>query len=249
MARIKAEDKNSHQESLCNQLNRELTQLAQSQFETPEFEFFFSTPLSLERARFFSTQLVLYGTNRRDCWAFVQARAPWEVKRVIWEHEKDELYFDPRGGSDHRELMSKEAISLGATAQEVATTEPTPLLSAAHMAFIHLAENLPWLGALTASHFLERRNNSDLMVGGGFSQRWRTKVVDELGIDQKGLKSSNVHVEADVDHSVSIWGAIAANVTDEESYNTAMRGAEACAVIDRAHRAGEAHGMRSIPIK
>jgi hypothetical protein len=206
---------------LADRLDQELTRLAQSQFETPEFERFFSVPLTLERARFFSIQLVLYGVNRRDCWAFVQARAPWEVKRVIWEHEKDELYFDPRGGSDHRELMAKEAIALGATAEEVANARPTPLLQAAQMAFIHLAENLPWLG-------------------------WRNKVADELGIDPKGLISSNVHVEADVDHSDSIWGAISAHVTDEESYNTALRGGQACAVIDRAHRAAEAHGMESI---
>lgn len=231
---------------LAERLEQELTRLAQSQFETPEFERFFSVPLTMERARFFSLQLVLYGVNRRDCWAFVQARAPWEVKRVIWEHEKDELYFDPRGGADHRELMSKEAIALGATAEEVANTRPTPLLQAAQMAFVHLAENLPWLGALTASHFLERRNNSDLMVGGGFSKRWRNKVADELGIDPKGLISSNVHVEADVDHSDSVWSAISAYVTDEESYNTALRGGQACAVIDRAHRAAEAHGMESI---
>jgi hypothetical protein len=213
---------------LAEQLEQELTRLAQSQFETPEFERFFSVPLTVERARFFSLQLVLYGVNRRDCWAFVQARAPWEVK------------------ADHRELMSKEAIALGATAEEVANTRPTPLLQAAQMAFVHLAENLPWLGALTASHFLERRNNADLMVGGGFSKRWRNKVADELGIDPKGLISSNVHVEADVDHSDSIWGAISAYVTDEESYNTALRGGQACAVIDRAHRAAEAHGMESI---
>ena len=231
---------------LVDQLDQELTRLAQNQFETPEFELLFSIPLTLERARFIALQFVHYNVNRRDCWAFVQARAPWDVKRVIWEHEKDELYFDPRGGSDHRDLMAKEAIALGATAEEVADARPTPLLEAAQMAFVHLAENLPWLGGLTASHFLERRNNSDVIAGGGFSARWRKKLVDELGIDPKGLISSNVHVEADVDHSVSIWGAISANVVDEESYNTALRGGQACVVIDRAYRAALAHGMERI---
>ncbi|MGE0853881.1 MAG: iron-containing redox enzyme family protein [Hyphomicrobiaceae bacterium] len=231
---------------LAQKLDKELTRLAQAQFDTPEFRLVLETPLTAERARFVALQFVLYNVNRRDCWAFVQARAPWDVKRIIWEHEKDELHFDPRGGGDHRMLMSKEALALGATEEEVANVRPTPLLEAAQMAFVHVAMTHPWLGALTASHFLERRNNSDLMQGGGYSSRWREKMVKELGVQPKKLISSNVHVEADVDHSDSIWGAIAANVVDDESYNIALRGAEACAVVDRAYRAALAHGMRSI---
>lgn len=230
----------------ARRLNDELTRLAQAQFDSPEFKQVFGTPLTMERARFFAIQFVHYNVNRRDCWAFVQARAPWEVKRVIWEHEKDELHFDPRASADHRELMAREAIALGATAEEVADSRPTPLLEAVQMAFIHLAENLPWLGALTASHFLERRNNSDLMDGGGFSARWRRKLVDELGVDPKALISSNVHVEADIDHSDSIWEAIAAHVKDKESFNVALRGGRSCAIVDRAYRAALAHGMASL---
>jgi hypothetical protein len=233
-------------ESLSERLGRELTALAQAQFETPEFVRLFSLPLTIERARFLALQFVLYNVNRRDCWGYVQGRAPWEVKRTVWEHEKDELYYDELGGADHRELMAKEALALGATEQEVEQVEPTPLLAAAQLAFIHLAQNLPWLGALTASHFLERRNNSDLMEGGGASQRWRDKMIDELDIDTKVLISSNVHVIAEVAHSDSIWDAIAAIVVDEESYNAALRGGQACAVIDRAYRAALAHGMEQI---
>jgi hypothetical protein len=81
------------------------------------------------------------------------------------------------------------------------------------------------------------------MEGGGFSARWRAKVVAELEVEPERLISSNVHVEADVAHSDSIWDAIAANVVDEETYRIAWRGADACAVIDRAYRAGLAHGM------
>jgi pyrroloquinoline quinone (PQQ) biosynthesis protein C len=234
------------QSAFAAKLDRDLTLLAQAQFETPEFRRVFATPLTIERARFFAIQFVHYNVNRRDCWGYIQARAPWDVKRVIWEHEKDELHFDPRGDADHRELMAKEALALGASAAEVANTTPTPLLQAAQMAFVHLAQNLPWLGALTASHFLERRNNSDLMEGGGFSARWRKRLVEELGVDPDCLISSNVHVAADVDHSDSIWAAIGTHVIDEETYNTALRGGEACAVVDRAYRAALAHGMEGI---
>ncbi len=231
---------------LVEKLDAELTVLANAQFETPEFVHMFSVPLTMERARFLALQFVLYNVNRRDCWGYVQGRAPWDVKRAIWEHEKDELYHDPRGGSDHRVLMAKEALVLGATEEQVANVKPTPLLEAANTGFIYLAMTLPWLSALTASHFLERRNNSDLMKGGGLSSRWRDRLVKELSIDPKTLISSNVHVIAEIDHSNDIWDAIANHVVDEESYQDVIDGAEACCVLDRAYRGALAHGMEAV---
>ena len=97
---------------------------------------------------------------------------------------------------------------------------------------------------MTASHFLERRNNSRIIKGGGFSQRWREKVLRELNLDRALLISTNVHVDADMDHSDSIWDAIARYVDDDFSYRTALEGAQACAVADRAFRAAIAYEMR-----
>lgn len=231
---------------LIERLNAELTAMAIAQFETPEFKLLFETPLTIERARFVATHMVFYNNNRRECWAYVQAKAPWDVKRSIWEHEKDELYFDPRGGSDHRALMSKEALALGVTADELAQAKPSALVEATLAAFCHANATLPWLAALTASHFLERRNNGDLIPGGGLSKRWRDKLISELGIPQDRLISSNVHVEADVDHSDSIWEAIAASITDDYAYETALIGARTCATYDRAFRGALAHEIRLI---
>jgi hypothetical protein len=231
---------------LADRLDAELTALAQAQFTTPEFELILNTPLTVKRAQFVATQMVFYNVNRRDCWAYVQAKAPWDIKRVIWEHEKDELFHDPRGGSDHRALMSKEAIALGVKEADLAKAQPTPLIAATMMAFSHAASTLPWLGAMTASHFLERRNNGRLMRGGGFSARFREKMVRELKIDSSLLISSNVHVEADMDHSDSIWDAIAVNITDDFAYQTALQGAQMCAMLDRAFRAAVAHEIKQI---
>lgn len=210
---------------LVQELDTELTGIANAQFETPEFQLLFDLPLTMERVRFFATQMVLYNVNRRDCWAYVQARAPWDVKRVIWQHEQDELYYDPRGGSDLRELMSKEARALGMSEQDLAAAEPTPLIQAAFLGFVQINASEPWLAALTASHFLERRNNSNLIRGGGFSERWRDKIVRELEVVPTLLISSNVHVEADRDHSDMIWDMLAIHVVDRESYNCALSGA------------------------
>lgn len=230
----------------ANRLVKDLNELINEQIESPEFKLLWSTPLTLDRAKFYSLQLIFYGANRRDCWAHIQARAPYDVKQAIWQHEQDELILDPRGGADHVTLMSREALAIGVTEQDLAAAETTPLVRAALLAFTHLACNLPWMGGLTASHFLERRNNRKLVKGGGASYRWRDRLVNELGIDPEKLKSLNVHVVADEDHSDMIEDAIVRHVTDEDSYNAAMLGARECMHIDRAYRGAVAYGMRAI---
>lgn len=227
-------------------LDAELTELANAQFSTPEFELLFNTPLTMKRAQHVAIQMVFYNVNRREGWAFVQAKAPWDVKRLIWEHEKDELFHDPRGGADHRALMSKEAVALGVSEADLAKATPSPLIQATLMAFNNASNSLPWLGAMTFAHFLERRNNSRLVRGGGFSARFRDKMVKELKIESKLLISSNVHVEADMDHSDSIWDTIADNVKDEYSYQIALEGGQTCAVLDRAFRVALAYEMLQI---
>jgi hypothetical protein len=231
---------------LAARLDAELTTMAIAQFETPEFRLFFDTPLTLERARFVALQFLFYNDNRRECWAYVQARAPWDVKRAIWSHEEDELHFDPRAQSDHRVLLMKEARALGISEEEIRAVQPTPLVEATLRAFTHANATMPWLAGLVASHFLERRNNSELIPGGGYSKRFRDKLVRELGLPAETFVSNNVHVDADVDHSDAIWEAIAAAITDEYAYETARMGARTCATIDRAFRAALAHEMRAL---
>ena len=68
----------------------------------------------------------------------------------------------------------------------------------------------------------------------------------ELNIDRALLISTNVHVDADMDHSDSIWDAIARYVEDEFAYRTALEGAKACALADRAFRAAVAYEMRKL---
>lgn len=233
--------------SYADRLESELNRMVNEQFTSPEFRFLAETPLTIERAKFYTVQMVFYAANRRDCWAYAQARAPLDVKQAIWHHEQDELIVDPRGGTDHMTLMSREAVALGVTPQEMAAAQPTPLVKAALLAFCHNAATLPWLAGLVSSHFLERRNNNTLITGGGGSTlRWRDRLIKELKIDPKVLSSSNVHVVADQEHSDLIWEAIARHVTDEDSYKMALLGARESAQLDRAVRAALACGMRMI---
>src|SRR5580658_9763625 len=128
---------------LVEKLSSELTALAISQFSSPEFELYFSTPLTMDRAKFVAIQMVFYNNNRREGWAFVQARSPWAVKQAIWAHEQDELFHDPRAGSDHRALMSAQAVALGVAPADVARAEPTPLVEAVFNGFNFLNASEP----------------------------------------------------------------------------------------------------------
>lgn len=231
---------------LVDQLGQELDQFVNQQLETPEFRLLLSTPLTPARARLFAGQMVFYGLNRRDCWAHVAARAPLDVKQAIWHHEQDELIYDARGDADHTTLMTQEARLLGMSEDELARSEPLPMARAALYAWLHLASTLPWLGGLTASHFLERRNNGAIVRGGGLTERWRAKMLRELGLGQERIPSSNVHAVADEEHSDLIWEAIARHVTDERAYQDALAGARECAAIDRAYRGALAYALREI---
>lgn len=224
-----------------------LNGMVNEQFDSEEFRLLAETPLTLNRAKFYSVQLVFYGTNRRDCWAYVQARAPYDVKQAIWRHEQDELICDPRSGTDHMTLMSQEALALGVTDDEFSAAQPTPLIRASLLSFSYLAANLPWVGALAASHFLERRNNPKIIKGGRASTvRWRARLIKELNVDPELLASSNVHAVADEAHSDAIEEALFRHVFDEGTYNDALLGARECQQIDRAFRAALAYGMRAI---
>ena len=231
---------------LSNQLDRELTKMAIAQHESPEFQLLYSTPLTLERARIKAILTIYYGVNRRDCWGYVQARSPYEIKKTIWEHEKDELSFDPRGGSDHQTLQFKEAAAFGLTEEDVRRYALPPLIISAFYGWLHIAATFPWLGVLTAFHALERRNSNNIVPGGGISKRWRDKLINEAGVNRDHLASTNVHIEADVDHADSIWGAIVPHITDESAYRTALEGAAASYKIDRAYRAASAYVLREV---
>ena len=231
---------------LVRQLDQELTQMARAQYETPEFKLLFSTPLTIERARINAILTIYYGINRRDCWAYVQARSPYAVKKIIWEHEKDELCFDSRGGADHQTLQLKEANALGVTEDDVRSYELPPLIVSCFYGWLHIAATFPWLSVLTAFHALERRNSDKLIPGGGISYRWRDKLTNEAAVPRERLASTTVHVQADVDHADTVWEAIVPHITDEFAVRTAIEGAAASYKIDAAYRAASALTMRAI---
>jgi hypothetical protein len=231
---------------LIETLQSQFNQMVNDQHRSPEFELYYSTPLTAKRVQFREQMRLHYIRNRRTCWAYVQARSPLDVQKVIWQHEQDELIRDERAGCDHYTLAVEQSRRLGVRDEEVANGEPPPLVRAALYAHIYLVSTLPWLGALVACHILERRNSGKIVKGGGASERWRQKLINEMGIAEERLPDSNVHVVADVDHAELVWQAIVKHIIDQLSYNVALEGAKESLAIDRAINAAYAHCMRQL---
>src|SRR5437868_10268447 len=121
----------------------ELVRMVNDQFDTPQFRRLLSISFSRERAQQYSIQMAYYVNNRRDCWGYVQGAAPLDVKRMIWAHEQEELVHDPRAGTDHSTLATREGALLGLSAEDIETAELVPGAVAAFFAWVHLAKDRP----------------------------------------------------------------------------------------------------------
>jgi hypothetical protein len=227
-------------------LRKELDHMVNAQFETPEFVRFLSVKYTIKRARYLAMEMALYTSNRRDCWAYVQGASPLEVKQAIWRHEGEELVRDPRCDTDHYSLQLKECRLLGISPEEIAKAEPIPQARAAYYAWTYLAIKQNWLSGLASSSILERRNNNEIVKGGGLSlriaQRWR----EDLGLELKDMPSTAVHKEADKEHSDMIWGIFEKYGADEPGYKAIVEGARESLQVDRAFRLALAVAMEGM---
>jgi pyrroloquinoline quinone (PQQ) biosynthesis protein C len=231
---------------IVDDLLAKLDKMVNDQFESQEFKSFLSVPLTLERGRFYVVQNALYTSNRRDCWAYVQGSAPLEVKKVIWEHESDELIHDPRAGMDHYSLTVKQGEVIGLTREDFEQAEVPPMVRSCFYAWHHIALRSHWLAAYTSSHMLERRNNGKIVKGGGMSFRVGKKFENELGINLKKMISLDVHVVADTEHSENISEMFERYVKTEQDRDLVLQGARDSMAIDRAYRGALGYYMERI---
>ena len=79
-------------------LFRELSALGNDVFKTREYRNFLSVKLTRKRAAYYIFERSHFHLNRRQCWALVQARAPFDIKQLIWHHEMEELEGDKERG-------------------------------------------------------------------------------------------------------------------------------------------------------
>jgi pyrroloquinoline quinone (PQQ) biosynthesis protein C len=227
-------------------LTETLNRMVNEQFETPEFKRILELPLTESRGRFYMIQNALYTKNRRDCWGYVQGAAPLDVKRLIWQHESDELVSDPRCQTDHYTLTVRQGEALGLKPEDFQKAEIPPLVRACFYAWLHIAGRSPWLRAFTASQMLERRNNGEIVKGGGFSFRMGRKFEKDLGISLKKLVSLDVHSTADTEHSDMMQQVFVRYGVTPEAQAAVFQGARESMAIDRAYRGALAYLMEQV---
>jgi heme oxygenase-like protein len=226
---------------------KELVRLANRQFNTPPFERLLNVKFSPQRAQQYSIQMAYYVKNRRDCWGYVQGSAPLDVKRIIWEHEQDELIGKKSDGKDdHITLAVKEGAVLGLDARAF---DDTPLLEggvACFYSWINLAQR-PWLEALAASAILEVRNSAELIEGGSLSRRIAEKFERELGIPMKKQINNAEHIVMDVEHAHLLTQVARKHATTETAQKAIIKGARESLLIDRVYRGHLADMLEALP--
>lgn len=226
----------SHWPKAREQIDRMLNQ----HFETPEYRRLFGVKLTPARQEILDRHYPHYIKSRRDCWAAASVKAPLDVKRAIWEHEKDELICDERIGTAHLTDADMEAAT--------AESDLLPGARAAIWAWLYLCRERPWIESLMANHVTERKNNPDIVKGGGFTQRMARKRVADLGGTIESLDPvTRVHLVADIDHSNMFEPIFEKYVVDEATARAVVVAARDSLAIDRAYRGALASAMLETP--
>jgi hypothetical protein len=208
-------------------------------FETSEYRQLFAVKLTPARQKIWDLHYPHYIKSRRDCWGAAAVKAPLDVKRVIWEHEKDELIYDPRMGSAH--LTDQQM------AEATAESNLLPGVRATLMAWMYLATTRSWIESLTVNHITERKNNPAIVKGGGFTARFAHKRVADQGGTIEGLDiNTKVHMVADEDHSDMFEPIYDRYVIDDATAQAVIRAAKDSLDVDRAYRSALATAMAQI---
>jgi hypothetical protein len=209
-------------------------------FDTPEYKRLFGVKITPERNKVLNLHYPHYIKSRRDCWAASQAKAPLDVKRAIWEHEKDELIYDERLGAAH--LTDDDMAGAAAEASLL------PGARAAIYGWLYLCTTRSWIESLMINHATERKNNSELVKGGGFTERMAMKqVADLVGSVEKLNANTRVHMVADIEHSNMFESVFERYVTDERVARLVVNAALDSLALDRAYRNALAIAMVDIP--
>lgn len=234
--------------ALVKDLGRQLVRMANAQFDSEPFKRLLALPLNKKRAQIYTIQRTHWTVNRRDCWAAVQSSAPFAVKRMIWDHERDELEGDKtKGKADHYQMSVQEGATLGLKAIDFQRIGPTDGCLTCCNAWQNLARTRPWLGALAASAALELSNSDQVLKGGSMSRRMGMKIAKDVGIPFKKQASNAEHAVADIAHGHMMMEVAEIYVTNAYERDLVLQGASDSWAIDRIWKGHLADIMAAIP--
>ena len=229
-------------------LEHELVEAANAQHESEAYQRLFSVPLTFARVRAHHLQKAIWVLNRRACWAYAQAKSPFDVKQLIWQHEREELDGDvTRGLENHYALNVKQGEALGLGPEDFADVEPTDTTLTCLYAWTNLVKDSPWLQSFAACAALELTNSDEILRGKSASRRMAEKIRDDLGIEMARQHSFSEHVVADIEHAHILMAVARNHVRTELDRRQVLEGARESWAIDRVFRAHLADLMESIP--
>ena len=231
-----------------DQFEQKLHQLANAQFDSPEYKRILGIEWTLPRARMYVLQRAHFVLNRRDCWGYVQAAAPFDVKQLVWDHEREELMGDEaRGVDNHYMLGIQEGAALGLTPDDFADTPMLPGTAACCYAWIHLAKDRPWLEAMPVCAATELSNSDEVIRGGSFSRRCAEKMRDGAGIPFAQQPNNTEHIAADVEHANLLMEVVRRHARTPEARAQVLKGCIETWRIERAFKGQLAYAMAEIP--
>ena len=225
----------------------ELVGLCNAQFSSAPFKRLLSAKFTQARAQQYSIQMAYYVQNRRDCWGYVQGSAPFEIKKLIWQHEEDELIGQKAQGKvDHITLAVKEGEVFGLSAEAFERTARLEGGEVCFSAWIRLAQR-SWLEAIAASAILEMRNSGELIEGGSLSQRIGAMFERDLNNPMKKHINNAEHVVMDVEHAHLLMQVARTYATTDSTRRAILRGAKESLMIDRVYRGHLADIVEALP--
>ena len=228
-------------------LEQVLTDEANAQHESVAYQRVFSVPLTFARVRAHHLQKAIWVLNRRECWAYAQAKAPFDVKQLIWQHEREELDGDiTRGLENHYALNVKQGEALGLGPEDFANVKPTDTTMTCLYAWTSLVKDSPWLKSFAACAALEVTNSDEILRGKSASRRMAEKISADLGIEMERQQSFNEHVIADIEHAHILMIVAKDHVRTDFDRDQVLEGARESWAIDRVFRAHLADLMESI---
>ena len=234
--------------SLMAELKGTISTLANAQFDSPGYRRLLALPLTKARAQAYVIQRTHWTINRRDCWALAQGIAPLDVKKIIWDHEREELAGKPEDGTpDHYTLSIREAAALDLTPDDLINTPPCDGAVTCMAAWLHLVKHSHWLTAVAACSALELSNSEAVLKNGSMSRRMGEKMQRELGIPMKKQPMNDVHMVADAEHGNLMTDVAARHLHTRADYELIVEGLRQSWTIDRVWKGQLADLLESIP--